>query len=347
MPPALLYIFFFCFFAILLKVFYFCIQGVNSTNLCLYSGTKRQFRMENFQVMVILFTIVVLGYVLCKLGYMGDKFDQKLSTIVIDITCPALILSSVMGDTLPDRTLILPLVGIGFLTYILLLIFGFAVPKLISKNHDEQGMIGFALMFANVGFIGYPIVSSIFGPQAVFYAALLNIPNTFFIFTAGVMLVKGQYSIHQLSAKVLFSPAMIAAFVAAFIVAFGIHTPEMFSRPVTMVGNITVPVALMVIGSSMARLPLRDIIGSKKVYVSCFVRLIIVPLSIYLLFKVCGVNSMVNNINTVVIAMPVASYGTMFCLKYGRNASLMTEMTFITTVGSIITIPLLALIIHC
>ena len=69
--------------------------------------------MENFQVMVILFTIVVLGYVLCKLGYMGDKFDQKLSTIVIDITCPALILSSVMGDTLPDRTLILPLVGIG------------------------------------------------------------------------------------------------------------------------------------------------------------------------------------------------------------------------------------------
>ena len=92
---------------------------------------------------------------------MGDKFDQKLSTIVIDITCPALILSSVMGDTLPDRTLILPLVGIGFLTYILLLIFGFAVPKLISKNHDEQGMIGFALMFANVGFIGYPIVSSI------------------------------------------------------------------------------------------------------------------------------------------------------------------------------------------
>lgn len=63
--------------------------------------------MENLEVMVTLFIIVILGYVLCKLGYMGDKFDQKLSTIVIDITCPSLILSSVMGDTLPDRTLIL------------------------------------------------------------------------------------------------------------------------------------------------------------------------------------------------------------------------------------------------
>ena len=57
--------------------------------------------MENLEVMVILFIIVVLGYALCKLGYMGDKFDQKLSSIVIDVTCPALILSSVMGTELP------------------------------------------------------------------------------------------------------------------------------------------------------------------------------------------------------------------------------------------------------
>lgn len=300
--------------------------------------------MENLEVMVILFIIVVLGYVLCKLGYMGDKFDQKMSSIVIDITCPALILSSVMGDTLPDRTLILPLLGVGFATYFILLIFGFFVPRLITKNRDDQGMIGFALMFANVGFIGYPIVSSIFGPQAIFYAALLNMPNTFFIFTAGVMLVKGEYSIKQLNPKVLFSPAMIAAFVAALIVALNVHTPDLIARPVTMVGNITVPAALMIIGSSMARLPLRDIIGSVKVYVSSVVRLCVVPLSMYFLFKLCGVSDMVNNINTVVIAMPAASFGTMFCMKFGRNPALMTEITFITTVGSIITIPLITLL---
>jgi malate permease and related proteins len=95
-----------------------------------------------------------------------------------------------------------------------LLVFGFWVPRFISKNHDDQGMIGFTLMFANVGFIGYPIVSSIFGPKAIFYAALLNTPNTFFIFTAGVMLVKGEYSLKSLNPKLLFSPAMIAAFIA-------------------------------------------------------------------------------------------------------------------------------------
>ena len=300
--------------------------------------------MQNLEVMVVLFIIVILGYVACKLGYMGDKFDKKLSSIVVDITCPLLVLSSVMGDELPDRTLILPLLGVGFLTYILLLAFGFWVPRLITKNHDDQGMIGFALMFANVGFIGYPIISSIFGPHAVFYAALLNMPNTFFIFTAGVMLIKGEYSLKQFNPKVLVSPAMLGAFLAAIIVALGIHTPDIIARPVTMVGNITVPAALMIIGSSMAKLPIREIIGSPKVYITALLRLTIVPLSIYFLFKACGVSDLVNNINTVVIAMPVASFGTMFCLKYGRNPSLITETTFITTLGSIITIPLITLL---
>ena len=293
--------------------------------------------------MVVLFIIVILGFVLCKLGYMGDKFDKKFSSIVIDVTCPALILSSTMGE-MPDRSLILPLIGVGFLTYILLLFFGFIVPRFISKSRDEQGMIGFALMFANVGFIGYPIVSSIFGPKAVFYAALLNMPNTFFIFTAGVMLVRGQYSLHQLNAKVLFCPSMVAAIAAALLVALNVHTPDVIARPMTMVGNITVPAALMIIGSSMARLPLRDIIGNGKVYVASFLRLIIVPLVVYAVFRLCGVNDLVNNINTIVIAMPVASFGTMFCMKYGRNPALMTETTFITTVFSILTIPLITLL---
>ena len=300
--------------------------------------------MENLQVMVVLFIIVVLGYALCKLGYMGEDFDRKLSSIVVDVTCPLLILSSVMGESLPDRTLILPLLGVGFLTYVLLLVFGFFVPRLIAADRDDQGMIGFALMFANVGFIGYPIVSSIFGAKAVFYAALLNMPNTFFIFTAGVMLVKGEYSVRKLNLKLLFSPAMIAAFVAALLVALDVHTLEIVARPVTMVGNITVPAALMIIGSSMARLPLHDIIGSPKVYVASVVRLGLVPVSLYFLFKVCGVSDIVNEINTVVIAMPVASFGTMFCMKYGRNPALMTEMTFITTVGSIFTIPLITML---
>ena len=68
------------------------------------------------------------------------------------------------------------------------------------------------------------------------------------------MLIKGEYSVKQFNPKVLFSPALLGAFVAALLVAFGVHTPDIIARPVTMVGNITVPAALMIIGSSMAKL---------------------------------------------------------------------------------------------
>ena len=76
--------------------------------------------MENIDIMLTLFAIVIVGYVAGKLGYMGGEFDRQLSSLVINITCPALILASTMTGTLPDRELILPLLGISLITYILL-----------------------------------------------------------------------------------------------------------------------------------------------------------------------------------------------------------------------------------
>lgn len=294
--------------------------------------------------MVILFIIVIVGYVANKLGYMGGEFDRRLSSIVITFTCPALVLSSVMGDALPDRSLILPLLGVGFLTYIILTAVALVLPRIVTSDRDERGIIGFAVMFANVGFIGYPIVDSIFGHEAVFYAALLNMPNTFFIFTVGVMLVKGEYGLRQFNPRVLASPALLGAVIAAVLVALGVRTPHIIAEPVRLVGNITVPASLMIIGSSMANLPLRQIVGNGKVYVSSFLRLAVVPVSMYFLMRTIGVSDVVNNINTVVLAMPVASFGTMFCLRYDRDVALMTEITFVTTVASIATIPLVTML---
>ena len=144
------------------------------------------------QVMLTLFAIVVVGYIAGKLGYMGETFDKRLSKVVIDITCPALILSSAMTGELPDRRYILPLLGISVLTYALLTGVALLLPRFLTKKKDDEGVIGFAMMFGNVGFMGYPIVASIFGHEAVFYAAVLNVVNTFTVFTIGTMLVVGK-----------------------------------------------------------------------------------------------------------------------------------------------------------
>ena len=318
--------------------------------------------MANLEVMISLVAIVVIGCVAGKVGYMNEEFDKKLSALIVNITCPALILSSTMGDTLPDRNMILPLLGISFLTYILLTGVSLTLPRLLTRRREDMGVVGFALMFGNVGFIGYPIVASIFGYEAVFYAAILNVANTFFVFTVGNMLIaNGDDNVNdnlnenetllrsyenlkrKFKKKVLYSTPMIAAYLSMLIVALGITgIPTAVSKPLTMVGNITVPGALLIIGSTMSQLSGRAMLGNVTVYATSVCRLILIPGALYLLFNVVGFSEYVVNINTVIIAMPVATYGTILCLINNKDTTLMTELTFTTTILSMFTIPLLS-----
>ena len=293
-----------------------------------------------------LFAIVVVGYVAGRLGYMGGEFDKRLSSLVINITCPALILSSAMTGELPDRRLILPLLGISTLTYIILTGVAFLLPRFLTRKKDDEGIVGFALMFGNVGFMGYPVVASIFGQQAVFYAAVLNVVNTFAVFTIGTILIVGDLSDgRRFQKKVLYSTPMLSAYLAMLIVALGIDgIPRVISQPLTMLGNITVPAALLIIGSSMSNLSVRTMLGNSTVYATTVFRLLLIPAGFYYLCMALGFDPYVVNINTIVIAMPVATYGTILCLKHNRDTTLITEVTLITTLVSMLTIPLLTVL---
>ena len=294
--------------------------------------------------MITLFVIVVVGYAAGKLGYMGGDFDRKLSSLVINWTCPALILSSSMTGDLPDRQYILPLLGISVLTYVVLTALAWGFSRLLTKRIEHRGILSFAMVFGNVGFMGYPVVASIFGHQAVFYAAVLNVVNTFAVFTIGTMMITGGEGSgrERFNKKVLYSTPMLSAYLSMLIVALGIdNIPGYVSQPLTMIGNITVPAALLIIGSSMSQLPLRALLGTPVVYATTLLRLAVLPLGVHFLCRALGFDPFVTNINTVVIAMPVATYGTILCLKYGRDTTLIAELTFITTLLSMLTIPLL------
>ena len=175
--------------------------------------------------------------------------------------------------------------------------------------------------------------------------------NSLAVFTIGVMLVNGEKQPSQkaeskrmaFQPKILVSSPLIAAYLAILIVAFGIdNIPKVVSQPITMIGNITVPGALLIIGSSMSKLSWRTMLGSTVVYVTTAFRLLILPLLLYVIFRVIGFDTLVININTLVIAMPVATYGTILCLRYGRDTTLITEITLVSTLLSVLTIPLVA-----
>ena len=302
-----------------------------------------------YEVMITLFAIVVVGYVAGRLGYFENGFDRHLSRLVINITCPALILSSSMSGELPDRRYILPLLGISILTYVVLTAAAWVLSRILTRKVADRGVVAFALVFGNVGFMGYPVVASIFGHQAVFYAAVLNVVNTFAVFTIGTMMITGGEGsdAERFSKKVLYSTPMLSAYLSMLIVALGIdNIPDYVSQPLTMIGNITVPAALLIIGSSMSHLPLRALMGNLTVYGTTLFRLALLPVGVHFLCLSLGFDPFVTSINTVVIAMPVATYGTILCLKYNRDTTLIAEVTFITTLLSMLTIPLLVLLLR-
>ena len=295
-------------------------------------------------VMMTLFAIVVVGFVAGKLGYMGGTFDKRLSKLVIDITCPALILSSAMTGELPDRQYILPLLLISIITYAILTGVAFLLPRYLTRREDLRGIIGFALMFGNVGFMGYPVVASIFGQEAIFYAAVLNVVNTFTVFTVGTILITGKNEVEEskFQKKVLYSSPMLACYLTMLIVALRIdNIPDFIGQPLTMIGNITVPAALLIVGSSMSHLSLREMMGNRIVYVTTLLRLAVIPVGIHFCCRALGFDDFVVNINTIVIAMPVATYGTILCLRHGKDTTMITEVTFISTLLSMLTIPAL------
>jgi predicted permease len=295
--------------------------------------------------MCSLFIIVIAGYLSHRRGIINEEFERKLSGFVIKVTCPALLISSTMGDKMPDREHIPMLLLVSLLTYVILIPLAYVQPVLMRVKRDLRGMYSFMLTYSNVGFIGYPVVASIFGTDAVFYACILNVFNTITVFIWGVMFISGENLKDGFRFRLFVSPAMIATYISVIIVVLNLHTPKAIAMPLSILGNMTVPSSLIVIGAALAEIPTRKMVGTPHIFIMCFLKLLVLPLLVYYAMILIGVDTRISSINMILIAMPVASFGTMFCMQMGKDETTMSQGTFWTTLLSVVSIPLLAMLI--
>ena len=300
--------------------------------------------------MTILFLVVIAGYICGRTRLMTVPLSKGLSGLIVNLTCPCLVLASTMGEAMPDRRLILPLLIVGTATYAILLPVSAYLPRLWGCQDPERGLHSFMLTFGNVGFIGYPVVASVFGPEAVFYAAILNVPNTISVFVWGARFIAGCDVSGSLLSR-LVTPAMIGTYLSIIVVCTAWHAPHIIAQPITMIGNITVPASLLIIGYSISQIPAKHMAGGPHVWITSFCRLLVMPLLVFAVFQLIVLaipgasivfHPSIVRINTLIIAMPVASFGTIFCLKYGVDETVMAQGTFLTTVLSLATIPIVA-----
>ena len=297
--------------------------------------------MVVFQTMLKLFLLLILGFVLFKCHIFDEYTNKKISALIVNVASPMLIISSIAGVEGSNKSIVFLMIGAGILMYIGFIILGKIINRIFPFPKKDWPVYECMVVFANTGFMGYPVLLDVFGQEAVFYASLIHLAFNFFVYTYAIMcLTKGDDSEFKLNFKQLLTPGIILIFVGIFIYLFDIQLPSVLMDTINSVGSLTAPLSMMMIGSSLAVYPIKDSFTDWRSYVFAFVRLMIVPFVTMIMCRLLHIDAYYANITIITNAMPVGSMVLMLATQYNANVKIVTRNIVVSTLLSVITIPI-------
>lgn len=311
--------------------------------------------MVALQQMLVLFIIMMIGCIAYKTGLITDETGKKLSGIVVNISNPALILSGVIGnDTVTGQELVITM-GLAIGMYVFLIAAAFIVPVILRVPAESAATYRVMTIFSNIGFMGFPIISSMYGSDALLYGALFLMPYNILIYTYGIHeLTKNNRNEKQSggtkgSKKIkwsqIFNIGVIFCIAAIIIFAFNIKLPEWINTTVSMLSATTAPLSMMVIGASLATMNFKKMFGNVKMWAFSFIKMIILPIIGTLLVRMATDNVSIIGVTMVMLSVPVGSMTAMLASEYDGDYALSSEMVAMTTLLSVVTFPLVTMLL--
>ncbi len=293
-----------------------------------------------FQTMLSLFAAMAVGFFGAKLRLIDQDFNRKLTALLLTLLHPCLILSSVMGEEhLLSNMQVLELSAIAAGCYAVLIPLSSLLVRALRAPRDDWGTYRFMLVFSNIGFTGYPVVRALFGDEAMFHVTIFVLVFQFVAFSFGVHLISDGTSPFRFDWRIFFRPLVLTALAAMAIYLIDIPFPAGLSSAVAYVGDMTSPLSMVIIGCSLAAVPLREVLGNWRLYVLTAFKLVAVPLLGYLVLRPLLGLSLELGVATVMLAMPAATNVTILALAYGGNQRLASAGVFVSTILSLFTIP--------
>ena len=301
---------------------------------------------EAFPKILVLFLIMAIGFIANRCGVINQEGNRMLSKLVISVTFPAYVLGSAMSSSSTSPASVFTMLGISFAHYALLFVFAAFLPRLLRIPKAQAGTYRFMFCFANTGFIGFPVVAAILGQEAIFTATMFNLPFNLLSYTIGVVMLQGSGGRMKLDPKLFLTPSVVACVLSIVLALLPIRWPTLLVSTCQTLGAITTPAALLIIGSTIAGMPLKQLAGSPRLYFMAFFRLVFMPLLCWAVLRPIVGDPIILGVTVLLAGMPVATNGTMLCLLYGGDHELMSQGTFLTTILSLVTIPLMALLLQ-
>ena len=292
----------------------------------------------------VLFILMGIGYAAGKAKVLTAEGNQILTKLVLGIAMPSMVLNAVISGgiegTMGDVALFVPIMLLWFaIAHIIALPAAYA----LGGNKADRGLHGYIGAYANLGFMGFPVAYAIFGPEATFYVALLNVPITMLIFSVGVILIAGKGN--KIDFKILLNPTLIMALVALLIFATGVRLPAVVTEVLRVTGGMTTPGSMLVLGASLSMVPVKDVFNNWRLYPIALVKLIVIPVVTWLVFRRIITNEFLLGLLVIMSGLPTGAMAVILSTRYGGNERTASSGVFLTTLLSAVTIPLLAFLL--
>jgi malate permease and related proteins len=304
--------------------------------------------MDLLQIATSIFTLFILigvGFVAFRFGYISRSGASGLSSLLVNVTIPCLIIESMQVPLSSGL-----IYSIEILVIIEIVVFGVSffmaaiVPYFLRGSPFETGVLRFMLIFSNLGFMGYPVAHAMFGEESVFYVTLINLPFGFLVFTLGVILLRPDLASHP-DIKRIVTPGLLASCFGLFLFVTGLIIPSPLKESISLLGSITTPLAMIVIGTFLAPLSFIAMVSDFRVWIVSGFRLLIIPVIVFMIIRPFTTDPLLLGIPVLLAAMPVAANTVLLSEEYGVNAELASKGVFISTILSLLTIPVIGLLL--
>ena len=296
------------------------------------------------KTLLTFFLLVLFGFFIKKINLVSDKTVDELSDVLLKIILPSSIIASGFeGKNSDIKSVWLSLVIIS-ICYVFLFVFSFIVFRGIIKDKVKRNLAINMSVFANTGFIGFPLVNAIFGSGGMIYAVVYNLLYNIFMYTIGIRLF-GDEKGRKLDIKaIILNPLTIASLFALVLFFLPLDGGGVVEDFLSTIGGMSGPLSMMLVGSWLIGVDLKSVLKKPLCYLVSLMRLLILPLFVFFVLTFLGTDEIMKNTITLISAIPVGTLNVIFAKKYGGDAVFANETMIQTLVFSVVTIPLIVLL---
>jgi len=222
---------------------------------------------------------------------------------------------------------------------------GLLLSKLMNASDGERQSWQFGTAFPNVAFMGIPVVAAVFGADGIIYVSMAIAAWNLLAFTHGARMFDNAPRSVNLKAIFINTPALVAVFVGFVFFLTGLRLPTPIEGGIAMIGGLTTPISMIIIGTILAKQKLKDALIDIRVLPAVFLRLILLPLACFFLLKWFITNELMLQVIVMLVAMPVAALAAVFAEQFKADSTQTAKYIVVSTLLSAITVPGVLLIV--